>query len=383
MKSSLLLHGIAVFSCFATYSQVTLSTTPTITFSNATGFNDNIANDGDGGSVTITDFNLVATPIDNTGATLTADPMQYHDSNDWPGYPPIITYGETNPLYAWSIRSATGSNFSLLSIDFNDWGFLSDQPFRIEAWEGGTLRNSLLFSSNIDISVNITLSQSSADPDFLLPVEFGNVDEVRILQADQSGSMTGINNIRVGPSNVVLPLTLLSFTAGMSDNSVQLQWETAGEVNVSHFEIEQSTDGRSYSTIGQVRHSSNGGGQYYFTDNGTRAGTSYYRLKMIDIDLSYTYSYTLVVRNNNEWSFQLFPNPASTAIQLTIPKMGAGSGYIRILNVQGIMVSTTTLTNRGQASTISMDVSSLRPGRYFIEVIAANQVGYRSGFIKL
>ncbi len=374
--------GIAVFICQPGYSQVSLATAPTVTFSNATGFADNIASDGDGGSVTITDFNLEATPIDNTGATLTADPLQYHDSNDWPGYPPIITYGDTNPLYAWSIRSASGSDFSLLSIDFNDWGFVSGDPFKIEAYQGGALTGTLTFASNIDISVNITLSQTSTDPDFLLPPAFGNVDEVRILMEDESGSLTGINNIQVAPANFVLPLTLLSFNASIEDNAVQLQWETAAEMNVSHFEIERSADGRSYNSLGRVSSNANGGGRYSYLDNAAPS-TQYYRLKMVDLDLSFTYSHVLLVRNSAGTDLRVYPNPANSSVQLSIPRLDAGNSYIRILNLQGVQLSTRNLNIQGQASTISMDVNTLRPGRYFIEIIAGSEVRYRSGFIKL
>ena len=374
--------GIAVFIFQTGYSQVNLATAPTVTFSNATGFADNIASDGDGGSVTITDFNLEATPIDNTGATLTADPLQYHDNDDWPGYPPIITYGDANPIYAWSIRSASGSNFSLLSIDVNDWGSASGDLFKIEAYQGGALTGTLTFASNIDISVNITLSQSSTDPDFLLPPAFGNVDEVRILMDDESGSLTGINNIQVGPANFVLPLTLLSFNASIENDAVRLQWETAAEMNVSHFEIERSADGRSFSSVDRVASSSNGGGKYSYLDNSAPA-TQYYRLKMVDLDLSFTYSQILLVRNSAVTGLHLYPNPASSTVQLSLPRLDAGNSYIRILNVQGVQLSTRNINNQGQASTISMDVNSLRPGRYFIEIIAGSEVRYRSGFIKL
>ncbi len=384
MRSFLLPAVIAVATCYSALAQVTLSSTPTISFSNATGFADNIASDGEGGSLTITDFNLVATPIDNTGTTLTADPLQYHDSNDWPGYPPIITYGDTNPLYAWSIRSAEGTNFSLISIDFNDWGSVSGDPFRIEAYDEGALTGSLTFPSNIDISVNITLSQSSADPAYLLPPAFSNVDEVRILRADGTGSLTGINTIRVGPMNFVLPLRLLSFSANMEDDAVRLEWETAEEMNVSHFEIEYSSDGRSYSKAGQVASTSGGQGKYNYFDNSARSAIRYYRLKMIDLDLSFSYSHILVVRNSGTGAkLQLYPNPANAIVQLAVPKMEAGNAQVRILNIQGIRLSATNFNNQGHASVITLDVNRLSPGRYFVEVVSANQVIHRTGFIKL
>lgn len=382
MKPVLLCLSMAVFTCLSATAQVTLATSPTISFSNATGFGDNIAEDGEGGSVSITDFDVIATPINSAGTTLTADPLQYHDSNDWPGYPPIITYGDVNPMYAWSIRSETGANFSLLSVDVNEWGTVSGDPLKIEAYDGGTLRASLTFPGNIDISVNVTLSQTSSDPDFLLPPEFDNVDEVRILADNEGDAFLGINNIQVGPPGVVLPLTLLSFSAELQNEAVRLQWETAQELNVSHFEIEYSSDGRSYNRIGEVPSVENGSGKYAYTDNSLRSPVCYYRMKMVDQDLTYSYSHTLVVRHEATVQLKIYPNPAQSMLHVSLPKMDPGNAQIRILNMQGMPVKNSILNSQGQASVTSVNVSGLPAGTYVIQIISANAVRHRSSFIK-
>lgn len=382
MKLSLLCLCIVVLTYVPASAQVALATNPTLTFTNATGFEDNIVADGEGGSVSITDFNIIATPINAAGATLTADPVQYHDSDDWPGYPPIITYGDINPHYAWSIRSVGGANFSLLSVDVNDWGSATGDPLKIEAYSNGSLTASFTFPSNVDISVNITLSQSATDPDFLLPEAFNNVDEVRILMDDESDAFLGINNIQVGPTGVVLPLTLISFSAELEEDAVRLNWKTAQEYNVSHFEIEYSDDGREYNKIGEVASSSNGDGNYTYLDNVLRSSMRYYRMKMVDQDLTYTYSHTIFVRQEAAVQMSLYPNPASSVVHLTLPKLERGSTQIRVLNMQGMPVNTTTLTSQGQATVASINVSGLPAGTYFIQVISSNAVKHRTSFIK-
>ena len=53
-----------------------LSTSPTITFSSNTGFGDNIATDGEGGSEAISDIDIQTIPITSSaGAKLTDDPL--------------------------------------------------------------------------------------------------------------------------------------------------------------------------------------------------------------------------------------------------------------------------------------------------------------------
>ena len=53
-------------------------------------------------------------------------------------------------------------------------------------------------------------------------------------------------------SNTKLPIELISFEAEPVNNHVNLHWTTASEINNSHFEIERSNDGSSWTTIGQI-----------------------------------------------------------------------------------------------------------------------------------
>jgi hypothetical protein len=52
---------------------------------------------------------------------------------------------------------------------------------------------------------------------------------------------------------MILPVKLVSFTAMLSSNKkVDLEWVTASEINTSHFVIERSTDGSTFSDAGTV-----------------------------------------------------------------------------------------------------------------------------------
>ncbi|PTS92321.1 hypothetical protein DBR11_27195, partial [Pedobacter sp. HMWF019] len=189
-----------------TTSGVILSTAPTLTFSNATGFGDHIAQDGDGGSVTITDLDLQTYPINSSAVLLTADPLQYHDSSQqgWTSYPPIITYGDINPNYGWTIKSLGGTNFSLESLNFMDWG--DETPgivFKIEGFDGGVSKGSFTFPGNTSVAY-IPLSQTSGNAAFKLPAFFKNIDEVRLSRADGAGAYIALNDIKVNTPSVVL-----------------------------------------------------------------------------------------------------------------------------------------------------------------------------------
>jgi hypothetical protein len=92
----------------------------------------------------------------------------------------------------------------------------------------------------------------------------------------------------------VVPVELIMFTASVVNNSVNLKWETATEVNNYGFDVERRADKNNWEKIGFVQGhgTTNFPMSYSFFDNDiTLAGTYYYRLKQIDIDGTYEYSH--------------------------------------------------------------------------------------------
>jgi uncharacterized repeat protein (TIGR01451 family) len=86
-----------------------------------------------------------------------------------------------------------------------------------------------------------------------------------------------------------LPLTLLSFNAiAKEDNNVMVYWNTANEVNTSHFVIEQSVDGRTFKPAVEIAAKGSGSNSYFYSI--TKNNTVYLRLKMVDKNGAFTYS---------------------------------------------------------------------------------------------
>lgn len=110
-----------------------------------------------------------------------------------------------------------------------------------------------------------------------------------------------------------LPVTLISFTAKMIEKNVRLNWSTSTEINSDHFEIEHSIDARSWTTIGKVE--SNGESatvkNYTFMDPRTVSGQNFYRLRMVDTDLSFAYSRIVSVQMEGKEKLSVYPNPVS------------------------------------------------------------------------
>ncbi len=115
-----------------------------------------------------------------------------------------------------------------------------------------------------------------------------------------------------------LPVELTYFRASVKDSQVELQWQTASEDRNSHFDLERSQDGKSFEMVGTVA----GKGTtaqtttYSYQDHQPLPGTSYYRLKQVDEDESYTYSKVVAVSRKLTQELHVFPTIATQQLQV-------------------------------------------------------------------
>lgn len=184
------------------------------------------------------------------------------------------------------------------------------------------------------------------------------------------------------PSQITLPLDLLSFTAYVNKSKVDLNWQTAAEKNVSHFAIEKSTDGKNYSDIATVfaygNTSANDKRSYSFSDNlsgKNNASIIYYRLRCIDIDGKYTYSPIRVVRigeQTGDAKVLTYPNPFMNELRVTLPQDIQGKEFkIELFNTAGQVVKMKNIAAASQTETIA--TNDLGRGFYVIRITSATE----------
>ncbi len=102
------------------------------------------------------------------------------------------------------------------------------------------------------------------------------------------------------------------------DSTSLLTWITSTELNSDYFEIERSTDAKSWINLGivQAAGNSNAKNNYNFVDSIPESGLNYYRLKMVDLDGTFAYSRIKSV-NFPEFSWaKLYPNPVNDVLQI-------------------------------------------------------------------
>lgn len=150
-----------------------------------------------------------------------------------------------------------------------------------------------------------------------------------------------------------LPVELVSFSGALRNNAIQLNWQTATEVDNHGFEIEKRTTKSDWQKIGFVEgHGTSNSPKYYsFTDKSVLSGEKYqYRLKQIDGDGTFTYSNIIEIEASAITGFTLeqnYPNPFSagslsgnteTVIRFALPV--AGDVRLDVYNSAGERIKT-------------------------------------------
>lgn len=178
------------------------------------------------------------------------------------------------------------------------------------------------------------------------------------------------------PNQVTLPVELVSFSAMLNTDQVDLKWVTASEKNVSHFSIEKSIDGgKSYSEAGLVFAFGNTSEtmKYAFTDkniDGKYTGVIYYRLRSVDMDgsneLSIVRSIRMGKKNDQGISIVTYPNPVNSELRVTIPSDWQGKKVTyELFNNSGQAIIKNTVESGSQ--TEALNASSLAPGFYIVK----------------
>ncbi len=186
----------------------------------------------------------------------------------------------------------------------------------------------------------------------------------------------------------IVPLKLLSFIAKKLEKTNLLLWTTAAEENVSHFEIERSSNGREFSKIGAVKA---GQTQYSFTDDFSspslleRGGVRfYYRLKMLDKDGQFTYSpIRSLTINHSSLTITLFPNPAKDNLQVQIDSDKPTTLQMQVLSLDGKVLLSNGFSAAEGSSLRSINIGALQKGSYFLKVISADKEDQVVKFEKL
>ena len=178
-----------------------------------------------------------------------------------------------------------------------------------------------------------------------------------------------------------LPVEFMFFEVEERNGSAYLFWATASELNNDGFDIEHSTDGQNYESLGWVK----GVGttteiqEYDFHVPVLSGGRHLFRLKQVDIDGQFDYSKQVELTLESEVAsakLNFFPNPFKGEGTLSIQIPVARILEINVINMAGVRVAQLHQgkLEGNQQYRFSFNGSQLPDGYYIIQ---ASGIGFR------
>jgi hypothetical protein len=293
--------------------------------------------------------------------------------------------------------SITTFNATALDIDgdnnkLHEWvSFFSPNSYTLENPTNLSVSN--LLQSILGILTNvgktfdgITNDHSGIDTsatDLMTTARYNNVSSITYrIGATTTGASGGtqrnyalyFKNFAYSSPIISLPVKLISFTAALNQNQtkVDLKWSTASEMNVSHFVIEKSYDGKTFNDAAVMFAYGNTTEKrdYSFADNANgNHQVIYYRLRSVDNDSKTQLSETRVVRLGKQTEtlkIVTYPNPVTSELKVTLPFAWQGKAVVvELFNQNGQRVKAISTGSASQTET--MIVSDLSEGLYLLK----------------
>jgi hypothetical protein len=180
------------------------------------------------------------------------------------------------------------------------------------------------------------------------------------------------NRFSIAFKPTTLAVNSIVASASLSNNVATISWNTVGEKGVSRFEVEKSTDAKTFVKIGQASAKNTATATYTTTDNNTTAATNYYRIKAISEVGTVSYSNVAKLSLNAQLSsYSLYPNPlkGSKVVNVSLTNVAAGKYTVTINNVLGQKVQEVAINHAGGTASHAITVNNtLAAGTYSVTI---------------
>lgn len=186
--------------------------------------------------------------------------------------------------------------------------------------------------------------------------------------------------------NTPLPVIFSEFKAFQKEHTVALTWKIVSEENALKYEVEKSQDAKVFAKIGEVM--AVGRDQsidYDFVDQNPFPGNNYYRLKVLDLDATFTFTRIVKVAIGEETSAGiLYPNPVTgKTVNIELRNLAKGPYDVTFINTSGRIIYSKKIEHAGgSASQLITIPDHVASGIYSTEIKGVNMKIYKKLVIK-
>lgn len=265
--------------------------------------------------------------------------------------PVDMNYGSTNLVVVK--YDFNGASNDVVTIWVNPTALGGVEP-------AGGISNSSSTSTTPATFASIGIRNSSATPN-------ADIDEIRV----------GTTFAMVTPATAAgsLPVHFSSIRANEKNAGIQLDWSNYTESDVTHYAVERSGNGSNFSTIATIKANKNDGGQadYSFTDVTAEKGNNFYRIKSVESNGKLNISNVVKIKSGaSKLNMVVFPNPVrGSSIGVEITNLPAGRYSLKIINLSGQQITSSSFTHSGGTISENVSVSALSSGMYQLHLSGA------------
>ena len=167
------------------------------------------------------------------------------------------------------------------------------------------------------------------------------------------------------------PVRLVSFSGTILNDHSLLTWQVADETDMFGYEVQKSTDGAHFQSVGTV--TASGSAVYTYPDYSYSSGTpQYYRLKMVNTDRTFAYSSILRLTNNAGRSAVTFVEGQGLIIHFSSNALQPAT--IRVFNAAGNeLIKSKVIAQKGDNLITIPEANNWMRGMYIVRLSVDGQ----------
>jgi hypothetical protein len=169
------------------------------------------------------------------------------------------------------------------------------------------------------------------------------------------------DNFSNGGAAAALPVKLDNFEAAKDVSGIRVTWKASEEAGVARYEIQRSSDGSHFQTIGII--SAESKKTYSYLDVLPSSANNFYRLKIVDLDNTARISHIVSIKSKVSAGIEAYPNPVRDRMIVQHPKAVTGT-RIQVINLTGQVLR--DLQVPANAVVTPVDITGLSNGTYYI-----------------
>ncbi|WP_026631033.1 T9SS type A sorting domain-containing protein [Dyadobacter alkalitolerans] len=228
----------------------------------------------------------------------------------------------------------------------------------------------------------LQIAHAGPEQIFTIPTNKSTPDPIAN-KVSETGDWTNINTLTATETGSGLPVTLVDFVAAQKERDVVLTWSTSFEANSDFFEIQHSTDGKSWLALSEVK--SNGDSKiertYSYVHERPLAAEHYYRLRMVDNDGKFAFSRIRNIRVANNLAIVFHPNPVADWLTIEMPATKQPE-QVKIVSKSGRVVYEANKNELQKLHDGAINLKQLTAGIYVIQVREQDGTLHSSKLIK-